>query len=161
MFLPKADVVTDKAAFSADRYHSGAYKLLSNAFSLPITFLRRSVKGPDGEEIGTFATSTVEIDQILTSAWQNIYQGTARPLQSVVAGFASKYQQYILQQPEHAIDDINPDTPPNPSSGAPGGASRCSGSGPAPGTPIQKSSVASPPPSRARSKPPTVQLLPL
>ena len=103
----KADDLGVKAFFGADRFHTKAYRLLANVFSPPITFLRRPTQGPGGEAKGSFATAPEELDGILTQAWQTIYQGTERSLQSVVDGFMVKYHHHLVQQPEFVLGDID------------------------------------------------------
>ena len=85
----KADDEQVKAAFKNDKHHSKAFRLLSNAVSSPITFLRRAPVASAVEEgtgtKGAFATNPAELDFILTSAWQKIYQGSVRSMQETAA----------------------------------------------------------------------------
>ena len=93
--------------FDNDRHHVKAYSKLSDNLTKPITFLKRDEVGPEGQQIGTFATQPAELDNILTRAWQRIYHGTSRPLQQVADDFCKKYEHLLFHAPEAACDEID------------------------------------------------------
>jgi hypothetical protein len=103
------DSEQEKSLFLHDRFHTKAYRFVASSFSPPITFLRRTTRGPDGQEQGSFATCPSEIDSILRDAWQQIYNGTSKSLHELADGFMTKYSQYLLHAPEYHLGDIQPE----------------------------------------------------
>jgi len=82
--------------------------MLSANFSPPITFLRRPSTDSEGGKQDSFATDPAEMDTILKSAWQKIYNGTSRSLQAVADNFTAKYSDHLIRLPEYTLGNIDP-----------------------------------------------------
>ena len=95
--------------FENDKYHTQAYSKLSTTLTKPITFLRRDLPGPAGQQVGTFAPQPTELDDILTRAWQKVYDGTNRTLEVLAEQFCAKYEHLLIHQPEAPCEDIDAD----------------------------------------------------
>ena len=60
-----------------DPHYRKAFKSLRSSALPPLTYIKRVVKGPQGQAPGTYAQNPLEIDDILTDQFQNIYRGSS------------------------------------------------------------------------------------
>ena len=69
-------------------------------------FVARDGKTNDGGKKGTFTADPKVIDGIITRAWQEIYQGNAVDIPTLVESFKTKYKGRIYAAPEFKVQEI-------------------------------------------------------
>ena len=74
------------------------FQTIKGAIGSGLKALRRKVRGPMGQETGTYTTNAFEIDNILIEAWKRVYQDNATDHDELVKKFEAKYGKHIYRR---------------------------------------------------------------
>ena len=84
----------------------GAQKAISqyirNVSVKPLQAIQRQTQQPD-KPIGTYTSDPEEVDEIIRSAWEPIYNGNVTDMQDLVHNFTRKYDKHIYKGDEQNI----------------------------------------------------------
>ena len=81
-------------------------KQIGGGSAKPLKFVARDGKTNDGGEKGTLTADPKVIDGIITRAWQEIYQGNAADIPTLVENIKTKYKDRIYVAPEFKVQEI-------------------------------------------------------
>ncbi len=82
------------------------FKAVKQRTTAPLSFLKRDISDPTHPLYGTYATSRLEIDQILRDGWESIRKGNVADQKKLVQDFFLKYGALIFRAPEFVISDL-------------------------------------------------------
>ena len=81
-------------------------KKLNNKGAPPLIAVTRLERGPQGQAVGTVATSPQEVDAIIRKAYGNIYKGNSSDQQALLDKYFKDDDKSIFKMPEADVDDI-------------------------------------------------------
>lgn len=82
--------------------------LLAEPTPQPLTCLRRTTQGPDGEAIGSYTMNPKELDQMVIDAWAEIYKGNAEDHDQLVQDFLIQYDKFLPKHEAFTLEAIDP-----------------------------------------------------
>ena len=75
----------------------------------PLTVVRRIVRGPQGEPVGSVATSPTEVDEIVREAYGKIYAGNKTEQEVALQEYLETTGKYIFDGPEANLPPMSGD----------------------------------------------------
>lgn len=77
---------------------------LEKQLAPPLRCVTRDNERSDGERPGTIMTDPLQVDGVITRAWQRIYDGNVGDAARTVANFCAKYRSYLFFHEECSIE---------------------------------------------------------
>lgn len=106
--ITKEDAQNNATRSKQAKSLKGARRQLKGGQVQPLTYVKRSSPGPQGQPAGTYATAPREVDSIVRGVWDRIFQRNVEDEEELIRNFEAQYHAHIYRGPSANVDPITP-----------------------------------------------------